>query len=80
MREKRAFRRMIDSIAVAVLPDEASSGSEDQAFDFQTRPAEIEQQAEWKAGCRKIIQALRTMGRIQCFDCLQFNQNRAFNQ
>jgi hypothetical protein len=52
----------------------------DDAFDFQTSVAEIEQQAQGPAGGLQVIEALGAMRLIQCLRGFQLDQKRLLDQ
>jgi hypothetical protein len=53
---------------------------QDDAFDLETRPAEVEKQAEVQAGGFQIIQALRAMNLVDRFRHFHFDEDDTFDE
>ena len=63
------------------IPEERNTAlPKNQPPYLQSWSAEIQQQAKRQPRRPKVIQALRHMHRVECFDRLQLNDHRVLNQ
>src|SRR5271165_6262692 len=62
------------------LGDERAPASQDLAFDFDAKPAEIDQQTQAQASRLQVIEALREMNVVLASDRLLFDDDRVLHQ